>query len=429
MTACGTSDHDIIGYTRFSKEPASPARTIRKRSYKTFKEDKFLQDLSQVEWNDVLSCVDVDEATERLTTKLRDVLNNHAPWIVFQQRKSYLPWLTPETKELMDKRDMLKKKAKELAMRDLGMGREASEEQKKAWTEYKKIRNSVTNEKRNDEVKFKSSKIAENLDCPESTWKTAKSFMGWKSVGTPSQLEVGVQLETKASRIANIMNLFFVDKVRTIRNALRNVPPNLAQCYNTMRGKSCNLVFRHVTVETVKKLLKNLKNSRSTAIDELDNFVVKLSADYIANPLHHIITLSLMQNKFPSSWKYSKLIPLHKKQSQLNPKNYRPVAILSPLSKILEKVIYQQVYDYFTANKLFHPNLHGYRKNRSTQTALLQMYDRWIRAAHKSQVSGVVLIDLSAAFDLVDSEILLKKLNIYGLDDSARSWIQSYLSE
>ena len=57
------------------------------------------------------------------------------------------------------------------------------------------------------------------------------------------------------------------------------------------------------------------------------------------------------------------------------------------------------------------------------------MYDRWVRAAHKSQVSGVVLIDLSAAFDLVDSEILLQKLSIYGLDDSSRSWIQSYLSE
>jgi hypothetical protein len=62
-------------------------------------------------------------------------------------------------------------------------------------------------------------------------------------------------------------------------------------------------------------------------------------------------------------------------------KNYRPVAILSQLSKILEKIVYEQMYNYFTANKLFHGNLHGYRQNRSTQTALLQMYDRWVRAA------------------------------------------------
>jgi hypothetical protein len=101
-----------------------------------------------------------------------------------------------------------------------------------------------------------------------------------------------------------------------------------------------------------------------------------------------------MQNKFPKSWKFTKLIPLHKKLSKLERKNYRPVAILSPLSKILEKVAYLQLYEYLSANKLFHPNLHGYRQNRSTQTALLQMYDRWVRAAAAGQVSGVILIDL-----------------------------------
>ena len=332
---------------------------------------------------------------------------------IFRQRKSYKPWLTKETKEMMDKRDILKEKFKNLAVRDLVTGREASVEQKQAWADYKKMRNKVNNKKGNDEVHFKSSKISEDLNCPESLWKTAKSFMGWKTVGTPSQLEVNGQLETKASRIAHIMNQFFVDKVRAIRDSLRDVPANLLQCLNTMRGKSCSAELSHVSLEKVRKLLKNLKNSRSTAIDGLDNFVVKLSADHIAKPLHHIITLSLMQNKFPSSWKYSKIIPLHKKECKLAPKNYRPVAILSPLSKILEKVVYEQIYEYFTANKLFHPNLHGYRKNRSTQTALLQMYDRWVRAAAAAgQVSGVILIDLSAAFDLVDSDILLHKLRI-----------------
>ena len=154
---------------------------------------------------------------------------------------------------------------------------------------------------------------------------------------------------------------------------------------------------------------------------------MKLASDFIVDPLHHIITLSIIQNKFPTNWKYTKVIPLHKKLSQLDPKIYRPVAILSPLSKVLEKIVYQQLYDYFTKNKIFHQNLHGYRKNRSTQTALLQMYDRWVRAAVQGQVSGVVLIDLSAAFDLVESGLLLKKLKIYGLDNDFCTWIDSYL--
>ena len=130
-----------------------------------------------------------------------------------------------------------------------------------------------------------------------------------------------------------------------------------------------------------------------------------------------------MQCRFPTAWKYAKVIPLHKKEDPLQKKNYRPVAILSPLSKVLEKLVYEQLYSYFTVNKILHPNLHGYRSNRSTQTALLQMYDRWVQAASQGLVSGAVLLDLSAAFDLVPPDILVKKLKIYGLEDNFLSWI------
>ena len=196
-----------------------------------------------------------------------------------------------------------------------------------------------------------------------------------------------------------------------------------------MRNKTCKLGLKHVSVAKVNKLLKSLKNSRSSSIDELDNFCVKLAADQIDKPLHHIITLSIMHNKFPRGWKYSKVIPLHKKECKLDRKNYRPVAILSPLSKILEKIVYEQLYEYLTKNKIFDPNLHGYRQHRSTQTALMVMYDRWVKAAAAGQVSGAVLLDLSAAFALVDPELLLEKLKIYGLEEDYLCWIKSYLTD
>ena len=225
------------------------------------------------------------------------------------------------------------------------------------------------------------------------------------------------------------MNRFFLDKVQTIRNGIAYLPNMFEKCKEVMKNKKCKLAFGHVSVGKVKKLLKNLKNSKSTSIDEIDNFCVKISAEVVAAPLHHIITLSIMQRKFPSSWKLSKVIPLNKKESKLMSKNYRPVALLSPFSKILEKVAYEQLYQYFSDNKIFHPNLHGYRQHRSTQTALMTMYDRWVKAAAAGQVSGAVLLDLSAAFDLVDPAILIQKLRIYGLEDDFLSWISSYLTD
>ena len=135
-----------------------------------------------------------------------------------------------------------------------------------------------------------------------------------------------------------------------------------------------------------------------------------------------------MQNRFPSCWKLTKIVPLHKKGCVLSKQNYRPVAILSPLSKVLEKAIFEQIYDYFHRNKLFHPALHGYRVNRSTTTALLSMYEKWVCAASEGRLTGVVLVDLSAAFDLVTPDLLIQKLRISGLDEDFLVWVQSYLT-
>ena len=252
--------------------------------------------------------------------------------------------------------------------------------------------------------------------------------MGWKSSGTPHQIKVDNQLVTSAKKIAQLMNEFFISKVQRIRAGMSDAVLEMGKIMKIMENKTCKLSLNHVTVPKVKKLLKSLSNSRSTGVDELDNFSVKLAADLIAQPVHHIVSLSIMQNKFPNNWKFSKVLPLHKKHDQLERKNYRPVAILSPLSKVLEKIIYEQVYEYFTNNKLFHPSLHGYRKHRSTQTALLQLYDRWVRAASEQQLSGVVLLDLSAAFDLVDPVLLLRKLKAYGMDEDMLIWVETYLT-
>ena len=424
VTSFGDSDHDLIGYVRYSKNPPVPARIICKRSYKDFIKEDFLNDVRNTDWSDVFACTEVDMATECFTRKFRYLLNLHAPWARVQQRKNFAPWLTSETKELMKKRDIWKEKAKNLARHSSEVG----PDQVAAWAEYKKYRNKVNNKKKGEEIAYKSERFKEIQDSSDLVWRTAKSFMGWKGSGTPTQLQVNHELVTSPRKIAQYMNEYFLEKVSKIRTSMPPSEMNTSKIQSMMVDKNSKLEFRHITVHKVRKLLKGLSNSRSTGVDELDNFSVKLAADYIAHPLHHIVTLSLLQQQFPSAWKSSKVLPLHKKGELLERKNYRPVAILSPLSKILEKVVFEELYSYFHQNQLFHPSLHGYRKHRSTQTALLQLYDRWVRAASSGQLSGVVLLDLSAAFDLVDPQLLLQKLQLYGADAGVLAWLESYLT-
>ena len=126
-------------------------------------------------------------------------------------------------------------------------------------------------------------------------------------------------------------------------------------------------------------------------------------------------------------WKTAKVIPLFKKEDPLSPANYRPVAILPILSKILEKAIFIQIIQYLDSNQLIHPNHHGFRAAHSTTTGLIQMYDKWVEALEDKQYTGVCFLDLSAAFDIVDHPLLLEKLKLYGFADNSLNWVASYL--
>ena len=427
LQSFGDSDHDIIGFVRLTKEPPEPAKTIRKRSYANFNKESFLHDLSLINWSAVYTCIDLDNAVEIFTNIFNDVLNKHAPWIMFQNRKNFKPWITSSTKDMMKARDLAKEKFKRLSIaNNTGI---ATTEEADAWFNYTQLRNQVTTQKRNDETNYKKETVEKNVDDAGSMWASVKGFMNWKSTGTPNQIEKDNKLYTKSWDVANIMNEFFINKISRLRTNFLNTAPNMDFCKKAMGDKKCKLQLQFVTQEKVLKILKKIKSNKSTGIDGLDGYSVKLAAEHIAPVLHHIITLSIMQCKFPSSWKLAKVLPLHKKQNKLEPKNYRPVSILSPLSKVLENVIYDQVYSYFSRNDLFHPSMMGFRKNRSTLTALLQMYDRWVQSAANGKINGVLLCDLSAAFDLVNKDILLEKLKIYGIDTCVSDWINSYMSD
>ena len=112
------------------------------------------------------------------------------------------------------------------------------------------------------------------------------------------------------------------------------------------------------------------------------------------------------------------ITPLFKKGDPLLSKNYRPIANLPTISKVFEKVIFNQLIAHFEGNKLLNDSQHGFRSSRSTITALINIYENLISAAEKQHFCGLLMIDFSAAFDLINPGILLDKMRLYNFDES-----------
>ena len=161
----------------------------------------------------------------------------------------------------------------------------------------------------------------------------------------------------------------------------------------------------------------------------IDNMAIKEAGDILAKPIAFIANLSIKNSEFIDSWKLAKLIPIYKgkEADRKSPGAYRPVALLPSIYKIIEKVIQLQIVNYMNTSQQFNPNLHMYRKNFSTTSALIQLSDSILEATDENLISTLVTIDESAAFDCVSSEILDSKLKIYNFDNKTRKWIQDYM--
>ena len=171
-----------------------------------------------------------------------------------------------------------------------------------------------------------------------------------------------------------------------------------------------------------------MKRSSSCGLDNIDSRVLKIAILELTPAITHIINLSISTQCFPEIWKISKIIPLHKKDELVEPSNYRPVSLLSAVSKILERAIYMQLVHYFETENLLNSSHHGFRQNHNTTTALIEMIDRWAEKFDKGEISAVLMLNMSAAFDLVNHDLLCKKLEIYGANRGSVTWFESYLN-
>ena len=137
--------------------------------------------------------------------------------------------------------------------------------------------------------------------------------------------------------------------------------------------------------------------------------------------------MSLVSGKYPQSFKLASVIPVFKKGDRNQCNNYRPISILPCISKILERIVHNQIYSFLSKHNIIHPYQYGFRKGHSTDLAILDLYDKITFALSQNQFIVGVLLDLTKAFDTLDHKILLYKLEQYGIRGTPLAWFSDYL--
>ena len=139
-----------------------------------------------------------------------------------------------------------------------------------------------------------------------------------------------------------------------------------------------------------------------------------------------IVNTSFVTGSFPLIWKHSLVDPFHKQDDINDPNNFRPVSILPVLSKVIEKIVADQLMDHLERNNLLSDTQHAYRKGLSTETALMKVTDEVYKNINEKKISLLILCDLSKAFDSVNHSKLLEKFNHYYIDTF---WFKGYLND
>ena len=203
--------------------------------------------------------------------------------------------------------------------------------------------------------------------------------------------------------------------------------PTYADFLNTTAQPINTFTFSPIQADDVARIINSFEN-KSSNVSTYSVKVLKVILPLICPILKELINRSFTESVFPKFCKVARVVPVFKSGSPSSVLNYRGISILPPFSKIIEKVVHKQLSDYLLSNNLLNPNQYGFRKNRSTTDAIVDMTQYIYDNLDCGDIVISFFLDFAKAFDTVNHAILLQKLQWYGIQDSALNWFNSYLS-
>ena len=293
---------------------------------------------------------------------------------------------------------------------------------------YKAYKNLFEKVKKQSKFNYYSECFRKAEGNSRKTWTTINEIIGHSQNAAnslPNQLNYKDKTYYQKPEVAECFNDFFAS-VGT--NLASKIPATNKNFLSYLDKFDSTMSFSSLTPDELEKAFKSLKSNKSPGIDEIDVNVIKEIFDIIKPILQHIFNLSILEGKFPDELKIAKVTPVFKAGDKTDPGNYRPISVLSCLSKILEKIMYNRLYDYLTKNNILFKKQFGFQKNHSTEHALLELISEISESFENSKYTIGVFIDLSKAFDTVNHDILISKLRRYGITGTNLDWFKNYLT-
>lgn len=217
--------------------------------------------------------------------------------------------------------------------------------------------------------------------------------------------------------------IFFVNISSTITS---NLDQNEDICLPTPLQNS--FVFREITREEIILVTKQMTSNKSVGHDEIPVNILKANIDILSYPLQATFNQPFMSGVFPDHLKVGRVVPIYKGDYPNNVENYRPITVLPAVTILFKKLIARRIIEFIEKYQILASQQHGFRKHFSTSTAVHSVTEIVHQALGKGQIAAGIFLDIKKAFDCVDYNILLNKLDRYGFRGPASSFFRSYLT-
>ena len=225
---------------------------------------------------------------------------------------------------------------------------------------------------------------------------------------------------------AHKFNHFFINLAQNLVSKLGNTDKSFRDYLQEPQYEK--FFMKPVTSYEVSDLIKNLDESISPDPYNIPVKQIKLIPYNMSGALTDIFNESFKTGIFPDLLKLVHVTPIHKGNSRLAVTNYRPISVLSIISKVFKQTVHKRVYDFFISHNIIYEHQFGFKKNKSTSLAVLDIYSKLIKSIENKEFSCCRFLDFAKAFDTVNHEILLLKLEHYGITGIVNDWFRSYLS-